>query len=249
MATDSNGLIYENRTLQFYGYAYGTSNVSITAIVNNTTVFSGEIPTIDLPLPQPSVNLSDETVLFSVPNSTLFPTNWSGSYPMRVIVTGGYGVAFGTIECNYMLTATFDTPVVMENSSITGNVLTVGTVSSGTVAVGQLLTGTDILAGTVIQSGSGTTWIVNNSQTVPNTTITGQGYTVIPGNATIYRPCYNGMPVNSENTPDPRSSVTIDGITQVPPLPTSEGTWGWVIPTGSTFAYNLNVSSGNCAQS
>jgi hypothetical protein len=84
---------------------------------------------------------------------------------------------------------------------------------------------------------------------VPNTTIVGSLYIETPGVADEYQPCYNGNPVNSEATTDPRSSVTIDGIAQIPPLPKSQGLWGWIVPSGSTIAYNLNVSLGNCAQS
>lgn len=248
MATDNLGLTYENRTLQFYGFAYGNSNVSLTATINGTTVFSGEVPTINSPVPAPPVDFSNEIILFSIENSTLFPTNYSGAYPMSIAVSGGYAAAFKGINCNYMLTGNVTATTVMENSSITGNVLTVGTVSSGTVAIGQLLTGTDVLAGTRIKSGSGANWIVNYSQTVPNTTITGELITRNPGVANEYQLCYNGQPVNSEDTPDPRSSVTIDGVSQVPPSVLSQGVWTWIVPNGSTIAYNLNISLGNCAQ-
>ena len=248
MAIDSNGKVYENRTLQFYGCAYGDSNVSLTATINGTTVFSGEVPTINSPVPVPPVDFSNEIILFSIENSTLFPTNYSGAYPMSITVSGGYAAAFNDINCNYMPTGNVTATTVMENSSISGNVLTVGTVSSGTVAIGQMLTGTDVLAGTRIKSGSDTTWIVNHDQTVPNTTITGNHTTLNPGVADEYQPCYNGYPVNSEATPDPRSSVIIDGVSQVPPLVPSQGVWTWIVPNGSTIAYNLNVSLGSCAQ-
>ena len=56
---------------------------------------------------------------------------------------------------------------------ITGTTLTVSTVKSGTVQKGLTLTGTNVLANTVIVSGSGTTWTVNNTQTVEATEITG----------------------------------------------------------------------------
>ena len=245
MATDNLGLTYENRTLQFYGLAYGDSNVSLTAIINGTTVFSGEVPTINSSMPVPPIDFSNEVILFSIENSTLFPTNYSGAYPMSIVVSGGYAAVLNNINCNYMPTAI----TVMENSSISGNVLTVGTVSSGNVSIGQILHGTGIVTATRIISGSDTTWIVNNSQTVPNTTITGIVIIPGPGVANEYLPCYNGNPTNSEATPDPRSSVIIDGIAQVPPLPKSQGLWGWIVPSGSTIAYNLNVSLGNCAQS
>ena len=247
MAIDSNGKHYEYRTLQFYGSAYGDSNVSLTATINGTTVFSGEVATINTPILLPPTPPS-ATVLFSIDNSPLFPTNWYGSYPMSITVTGGYGVVFDNIYCNYMHKPTAITQSIMENSSIDGNVLTVGTVSYGTIAIGQTLIGTELAPRTRIVSGSDTTWIVNHSQTVPNTTITGDLVTLNPGVAEEYYPCYYGNPVNSENTSDTRSSVIIDGVPQVPPNEPSKGLWTWVVPNGSTIAYNLNVSLGNCAQ-
>ena len=58
--------------------------------------------------------------------------------------------------------------------TISGTTLTVATVSTGTIAVGQKLHGTGIAAGTTITGGSGVTWTVSISQTVSSTTtITG----------------------------------------------------------------------------
>ena len=245
MAIDNSWLKYENRTLQFYGLAYGNSNVSLTAIINGTTVFSGEVPTINSPMPTRPIDLSNEVILFSTENSTLFPTNYYGTYPMSITVTGGYAAVFRTIKSNYGMGANINT-TVMENSSISGNVLTVGTVSSGNVSIGQFLNGTGIVDATRIESGSDITWIVNNSQTVPNTTIT--GIIPEPGVADIYGPYYDVNPAFDTETIDPRSSVTIDGIAQVTPATKVWGIWRWFVPTGSTIAYNLNVSLGNCAQ-
>ena len=249
MAIDSNGKNYENRTLQFYGLAYGDSNVSLTATINDNIVFSGEVPTVN------SQISNNDTLLFSLENSVLFPTNWQGSLPMRITVTGGNGVIFNDIKSNYKTVVLLTQKVVMENSSIEGNVLTVGTVTSGTTTTDLLLSGNGVFANTFIQSGSGSTWIVATqpdpsvAQSVPSTTITGTSKRSIPGNATAYFNCYDGTPANSENTPDPRSSVTIDGVAQVPLLVPSKGIWTWQVPTGSTIAYNLNVGIGNCAQS
>ena len=64
-------------------------------------------------------------------------------------------------------------------------VLTVGSVTSGTVGVGQLVTGADVLPLTAIDgnlsgSGPGSTWIVNNAQTVAgDMTMTATPITVI----------------------------------------------------------------------
>lgn len=72
--------------------------------------------------------------------------------------------------------------------SITGTTLTVSSVISGTLGIGQHLTGTGIAPGTTITSGSGTTWIVNIPQTVALTTITADGWLQI-------------MPIISDNDP------------------------------------------------
>ena len=50
--------------------------------------------------------------------------------------------------------------------SVSGTTLTVDTLSSGTIAVGQQLFGVGVLSETIITAGSGTSWTVNRSQTV-----------------------------------------------------------------------------------
>ena len=236
-----------NRTLQFAGYAYGNTPVTVTAIINNTVVFSSTVTTLDQDIPPPGdIDLSSCPVLFSLENSDLFPTSFSGSYPMTLTVNGGTGVAVGPVQSNYMPThPVVDQTSTMLASAINGTTLTIGSVSSGRVFGGQLLTGSTIMPGTYIVSGSDLTWTVNNSQSVLPTTITGTSYTFTPGNATGFVNCFNGIPTNSEGTPDCRSSVTINGITQVPPNVPSKGVWTWVIESGQILACDFSVSSGN----
>lgn len=59
--------------------------------------------------------------------------------------------------------------------SISGNTLTVSAVASGTIAIGQTVTDSSgvVLPGTVITAGSGSSWTVNNSQTVGSETMFG----------------------------------------------------------------------------
>lgn len=64
--------------------------------------------------------------------------------------------------------------------SISGTTLTISSLTSGSVYAGQNLRGANIAPGTVIVSGSGLTWTVNNSQTVSSTTITSGGGGVNP---------------------------------------------------------------------
>jgi len=76
---------------------------------------------------------------------------------------------------------------VATGTTIAGTTLTIGTISggTGTIKVGQYLTGTGIAAGTKIVnnisgSGAGSTWTVNLTQTVASTTVTGGPYNQIP---------------------------------------------------------------------
>jgi hypothetical protein len=173
-----------NRTFQFRGLGYGDSPVTVTASVNSTQIFSGTIPTIAgdplNPEPYPTPQVAYDTVAFTLDNSALLNTDFAGSLPMTIEISGGNSVIFTEILSNYY----------------PGN------------------TTTDPDAGTVDH----------------------------------FAQCYNGTPVNSESTQDPRSSVYINGTQQVPPLPLSLGCWCWIIPSGTdspaTMTYNWNISVG-----
>jgi len=89
-----------NRTFQFYGIGCGNTTVTITARVNSTQIFSGTVPTQEIPLigNQPIVY---ESILFTVADSALLNTDFSGSLPMTVEVSGGDGVLLGPVFSNY----------------------------------------------------------------------------------------------------------------------------------------------------
>ena len=239
----------QNRTINFYGYAYGSTPVSLTANIDGVTVFSGVVSTVDQALPAPTVNISNAPVLFSVVDSALFPTTFSGAYPMSITVTGGNGIAVQNTYCNYM--ENINTKVTAANSTINGTTLTLGNVIDGNISKVLLncgVSGTGVTANTYVTAVStdGVTVQVSPSQTVNSTTISVRGFSQ-PGNATPFVDCYNGVPSNSEGTPDSRSSVTIDGIAQVPPAPASQGQWTWIVPTGSTLSCAFNIALGNSA--
>ena len=229
-----------NRTLQFCGYAYGDVPVQLNAHINGTLVFSGAVATLNEVMPDPDLNMSSAPVLFSVAESALYPTSYSGAYPMTISVATGYGIAVCATSCNYMGSGT--DPVEF-SGSISGTTLTVSSVTSGEVKVGQKIFGTGVTGGTTIVSGNGSSWVVTDSQTVGETTING----VIPvaGTADVFLPCFNGAPANSEGTPDSRSSVQLNGVAQVPPVLPSPGEWTWLVDTGSTLECNFNVSVGS----
>ena len=90
------------RTFQFYGVAYGNSPVTITAKINSTEVFSGPVTTVDQPFPPdtyPAANA--QGVLFTIDNSAALNTDFAGSLPMTLDITGGDGVIVQNIWCNY----------------------------------------------------------------------------------------------------------------------------------------------------
>jgi hypothetical protein len=90
------------RTFRFYGLGYGNSNVSITATVANTVVFSGEIPTVNQPIaPFPPYDPDDYQILFTIDNSEEFNTEFAGSVPASVTVNGGEAALFTTVTSNY----------------------------------------------------------------------------------------------------------------------------------------------------
>ena len=229
-----------NRTLQFCGYAYGDVPVQLNAHINGTLVFSGAVATLNEVMPDPSLDMSSAPVLFSVAESALYPTSYSGAYPMTISVATGYGIAVCKTFCNYMGSWT-DT--VEFSGSISGTTLTVSSVTSGKVTVGQNIYGTGITGGTTIVSGNGSSWVVSKDQTVGETTINGS--ISVAGTADVFSQCFNGTPANSEGTPDSRSSVQLNGVPQVPPLEPSYGEWTWLVDSGSTLECNFNVFVGS----
>lgn len=166
-----------NRTIKFYGLAYGDTPVSLDVKINGQRVFLNEVPTIPGPMLQDASEFVTDQVLFTLEESALFPLQFSGHYTHSVEVNGGSGIVIAQIKSNYMAS----------NAS------------------GQL----------------------------------------VAGDAVTFNTIFNGSPVNSENTPDPRSSVFLNGEQQVPPHAVSNGVWCWQVGAGSILSCNLNVSFGN----
>jgi hypothetical protein len=162
-------------------------------------------------------------------------------------VTGGVGVytvnTAHTIVSPITMTAaviasgfTSKTGPAVIVGSVSGTTLTVGSVSSGTLAIGQGISGVGVLPGTYIIAGSGSTWTVNQSQTVAvGSTITATFAVVInfPTQATApeagkwyeisgnTNPLYNGIYYAVDSTV---STLTLS-------YPNDPGTWSVVTDT------------------
>jgi hypothetical protein len=119
-------------------------------------------------------------------STTLYLSSANANIKVGQLVTGTGIPSSGTSVYTYATsTVTTGTAAVMNTSTISGTTLTVGSLASGTIIAGMVLTGTGVTAGTYIVSGAGSTWTVSTSQTVASTTITGTAYTfTISQNAT-----------------------------------------------------------------
>jgi Flp pilus assembly protein TadG len=126
--------------------------------------------------------------------------------------------------------------------SISGTVLTVTSVTSGTLVVGATITGTGVTSGTTITAyGTGTggsgTYTVSHSQTVGSKTLTESAYTEstwgMQVNASGSTPTSANMSTtNAFNTGSPWAVVT-DTTNSV--IPSGTGSWPWW-GTGTTVS-------------
>jgi hypothetical protein len=95
-----------------------------------------------------------------------------GCYGTILLNPSYSGYAFRLVQTNSSATST--------SSTITATTLTVGGTVTGTFAVGQLITGIGVTAGTYIVSGSGSTFTVSNSQTVAAEAMNGYASLDVP---------------------------------------------------------------------
>ena len=100
---------------------------------------------------------------------------------------------------------------------------------SVTTSGGQLM----VLGATTANYNSLPTW-TGSSEYLPYTQGTATGF------ASIIQPATPGLP-----EADCRSNVTIDGVPQE--RPTHENTFNWILPSGSTIAFDLQITAGQVA--
>jgi len=110
----------------------------------------------------------------------------------RQLGTQEYGTVYSSTVSN-AITSIGSASTSVFVGSITGTTLTVSSTTSGTIAIGQQLTGTGIAWGTFITAGSGTTWTVSSYQTVPaGTTFNGYAITITFPASTFTSGQFNG---------------------------------------------------------
>lgn len=223
-----------NRTLNFHGAAFGDVPVQMNAHINGQLVFSGAVQpqAEDHPYPLVPGMFNNSGILFTVVDSPLFPIGSELTYPMTISVATGECVFFTVVESNYMPSV----DVTTFSGSISGTTLTVSSVTSGALSDGMVVTNPDSTTsfGKIV-SGSGTTWELSKSNTVPEGEL--RGFEQLPGTPTDFSDCYPQG--------DARTNVQIDAIDQSPDRTTGEqGEWTWCINAGSTFECQLHVDAG-----
>lgn len=147
-------------TAPFQGYAASPiafANGDKFRLNNSSTQTDANGTVASTPPPSPLTNNTDYFII----NDTL---NGSGNNVFQLSTTSG-GSAIAFTEPTF-------------TGSISGTTLTVTTPPSGfSLSLTDVLSGSGVTPGTQITGGSGTTWSVNNSQTVGSETITVTGYT------------------------------------------------------------------------
>ena len=152
------------------GTVQGTVSGSNQIVVNSTSGLTpGSI--INFVGTSFSSTIYSPTFFGYISGTSLFITN-SGTatiYP-NMIITSGSSITSGT-------TITGST-VANFIGTITGTALTINTLNQGTVTIGMILSGGSVGAGVHIVSGSGTSWVVSQTQSSNTSVTTGTIYTV-----------------------------------------------------------------------
>ena len=212
------------------------SFATLTITTNNTTVFT-VASTATMYVGQPiymGAAIGGLSLLSGAYSPTVYYVSTTSftSTTFRLSTTYANAIA-GT---NLSLTATSATPAVTTSSIIIGTTLTVGSLSSGVIYPGMLLTGGSILPNTYIVanisgSGAGSTWVVSVSQNLASTSLTGTvsvpvyeaGWDhVVPG--TTIQPL---LDATSAYTIEPTLSYTAPGFTSSAVTMTAAATTTW----------------------
>ena len=91
-----------NRNLQFYGFAYGDTPVTLDVKINGQQVFLNTVSTIPGSMPEDAYSTVCNQLLFEVNDTSLFPVTFSGSYDHSIEVSGGQGILISLVKSNWM---------------------------------------------------------------------------------------------------------------------------------------------------
>ncbi len=229
---------------------------AVSPAIISCTIAGGSISTVTIVSPGYGYT-STPTILVSTGGAVLTPVL---SASATVSTTASAGVNTNTITVAYDSdpgTFTTGTAITITSfssntgpavyvGSISGTTLTITSVTSGTIAIGQKISGTGVASGTYITAGAGLSWTVSTSQTVTSTTITSSYAIVLAFGATTAptvgswfqvagntNPLYNGI---YQCTASSTTSITLA-------YEYNPGTWSTVTPTTVTNGLMSGTSS------
>ncbi len=182
---------------------------AVSPAIISCTIAGGSISTVTIVSPGYGYT-STPTILVSTGNAVLTPIL---SASATVSTTASAGVNTNQITVAYdsdpgtwtngtgitITGFTSKTGPAVFVGSISGTTLTVSSVTSGSIAIGQKITGTGVASGTYITAGAGLSWTVSTSQTVTSTTIT-SSYAVVLGFSSTTAPTVGNWFKVSGNT-------------------------------------------------
>lgn len=212
------------RTVQFLGMGYGSTPATVTVTANGTQIFSGEIPTLDQPVPPMPATLEmvlNQAVLFNMEIDATF----SGQIPMVCTVTNGVAV-LGSTNANY-------TRIL--NPIYTPEQLTILTNPASTRAdkapVWASVANPPFTAEeqAMLADPATPVEVMNQLTTSHNCN------TIISSGPASY------LQLDDEES---RANVVLDGIAQNPDRGTLVGNWWWVVNSGSALGCDLIVPAG-----
>jgi hypothetical protein len=211
-----------NRTFKFYGSGYGLTPVNITATFAGTTIFSGDIPTVN----SNTVSLSDNTFLFQ---GGEVPVDFQGSVPMEITVNSGTGF-FVAVESNYTMS-----PNPVFTSEQYAQLIDPTTPAETQLTIVEPLANPPFSADEIA-------FISNPASDYAIVKDVLQSHGVLPY-------IKNGPSIFTTGFSDGdcRSNVTIDGEPQVVPVPRPDGKtgdWGWTVNQSSVLACNIDIVTG-----
>ena len=229
----------------FSQVAPGLSMVFTNAINNFLTV-PIYIPANATTIPLTSNPTLASSGTVSAGDDIFFPSSTASLYGLTRVTSLVNTTSVFTSTISSSTTASIST------GSISGTTFTATTVGSGSIAVGMVLTGTNVATGTYIVSaigggtGSGSTWTVSISQTTPPTAITGTTIsatiTFTSGSAIATGSTLTGgtIPVNTWITGQISGTAGGTGVYNLVNLAGTSVTTGQN-PTGSTY-YGITVN-------
>ena len=182
--TTAQAGISNNQITVAYDSNPGTFNIDdeavITGVINNGSSSAGTVLNVTV--------VTSGTLRVGM---RIIGTGITAGTYISALGTGSGGTGTYTVNNSQLITSQTLTAKVVATGftsktgpaafvgSISTTTLTVSSLTSGTIAIGQKITGTGVAADTYITAGSGTSWTVSVSQTVGAGTSFTAGYSVV----------------------------------------------------------------------